>query len=94
MSGWGALTLTIAGASALIGVPLIPAVIELRRKSDAGALSVVQEHAGEIRHFAESFRSYVATIEPVMEQCRISGRSHVWAPRCCTAGSRSTAWAF
>jgi hypothetical protein len=75
MSAWAAVALTIVGASTLVGLPLIPAVIELRRKSDAGALSVVQQHAGEIRHFADSFRSYVAAIEPVMEQCRISGTS-------------------
>jgi len=66
--------------SALVGVvgtmtllPLIPALIELRRKSDAAPLNVIQQHAGEIRYFAQSFRSYMQELEPVLRQCAASG---------------------
>ncbi|HEY1462671.1 MAG TPA: polymer-forming cytoskeletal protein [Terriglobales bacterium] len=54
-------------------VPIIPAIRELYRKSDAQPLLVIQKHAGEIRHFSEGFRSYVEQIKPVFEQCLSSG---------------------
>jgi hypothetical protein len=54
-------------------LPLIPALVELRRKSDALPLGVVQENAGEIRHFANSFRSYIKGLEPIMQRCVASG---------------------
>jgi cytoskeletal protein CcmA (bactofilin family) len=54
-------------------LPLIPALVELRRKSDALPLSVVQQNAGEIRYFANSFRSYIKGLEPIMQRCLASG---------------------
>jgi hypothetical protein len=54
-------------------LPLIPALVELRRKSDALPLSVVQQNAGEIRHFANSFRAYIKGLEPIMQRCVDSG---------------------
>ena len=54
-------------------LPLLPAFVELRRKSDASPLNVVQQHAGEIRHFAKSFRTYIQVLEPTLQQCVASG---------------------
>ncbi len=54
-------------------LPLIPAFVELLRKSDALPLSVVQQNAGEIRHFANSFRSYIRCLEPIVQHCVDSG---------------------
>jgi len=54
-------------------LPLVPALLELRRKSDALPLSVVQQNAGEIRHFANSFRTYIKGLEPIMQRCIVSG---------------------
>lgn len=47
----------------LLALPLIPAIMELYRKSDAVPLSVVQRHAGDIRYFATGFRNYLTPIE-------------------------------
>lgn len=54
-------------------LPLVPALVELRRKSDALPLSVVQQNAGEIRHFANSFRDYIKAIEPTLQRCVADG---------------------
>ena len=59
--------------SLMLVLPLIPASVELRRKSDASPLKVVQEHAGEIRHFANSFRTYIQVLDPTLQQCVASG---------------------
>jgi cytoskeletal protein CcmA (bactofilin family) len=50
-------------------LPLVPALVELRNKSDALPLTVVQENAGEIRHFANSFRIYIRSLEPLLQRC-------------------------
>lgn len=42
-------------------LPLIPAFIEMKWPSDDLPLRVVQEHDGDIRHFAHGFRRYLAT---------------------------------
>jgi predicted acyltransferase (DUF342 family) len=60
---------------ALFLLPLLPALWELRSKSDAAALSVIQQHAGEIRYFADSFRLYVKALEPTLRACSHSGRN-------------------
>jgi len=60
--------------SALFVVPLIPSLWELHRKSDAAALSVVQQHTGEIRYFADSFRGYIQSLAPLLKECGRSGR--------------------
>jgi len=54
-------------------LPLVPALVELRRKSDAQPLRVVQQNAGEIRHFANSFRDYIKEIEPTIQRCVTDG---------------------
>ena len=59
--------------SMMLMLPLLPAFVELRRKSDASPLNVVQQHAGEIRHFANSFRTYIEVLEPTLQQCVASG---------------------
>jgi cytoskeletal protein CcmA (bactofilin family) len=54
-------------------LPLIPALVELRRKSDALPLRVVQQNAGEIRYFSDSFRAYINGLEPIMQGCVAAG---------------------
>jgi len=61
--------------SMLFLLPLLPALLELRRKSDALPLGLIQHHAGEIRYFADSFRAYVKTLEPTLRECGASGRN-------------------
>jgi cytoskeletal protein CcmA (bactofilin family) len=61
-------------AGALFLLPLVPSFWELHRKSDAAALSVIQQHAGEIRYFADSFRGYIKPLEPLLNECGRSGR--------------------
>ena len=56
-------------------LPLVPAFVELRRKSDALPLNVVQQNAGEIRHFANSFRAYLKGLEPIILNCVASGNT-------------------
>jgi predicted acyltransferase (DUF342 family) len=54
--------------------PLIPAVIEVRRKSDAKPLRVVHESHVDIRHFAFRFRKFIETrLSSAMDSCRASG---------------------
>ncbi len=60
-------------AGVLLTLPVIPALIELLRPSDAEPLSVIQQHAGEIRYFADSFRAYIHHLAPDLEACRASG---------------------
>jgi predicted acyltransferase (DUF342 family) len=57
----------------MLALPLIPSLVELRTKSDAQPLSVIQEHAGEIRHFATSFRTYIAGLQQALQQCVDTG---------------------
>jgi cytoskeletal protein CcmA (bactofilin family) len=76
-----ALAATLIGAGLLLSLPLIPAIVELRRRSDAMPLIVVQEHAGEIRYFAESFRAFIGTIEPILQSCVLSGKSETGTMR-------------
>ena len=59
--------------SLMFMLPLIPALIELHRKSDAQPLNVVQQNAGEIRHFATSFRGYIKGLKPIMRRCFADG---------------------
>jgi predicted acyltransferase (DUF342 family) len=57
----------------LLAAPLIPSVTELRHKTDAQPLGVIQEHAGEIRHFASGFRNYISALRPALQQCIATG---------------------
>jgi hypothetical protein len=65
--------LAVAGlilfVSLMFMLPLVPALVELKRKSDALPLNVIQQHAGEIRHFANSFRTYIQVLGPTLQQC-------------------------
>jgi cytoskeletal protein CcmA (bactofilin family) len=54
-------------------LPLVPALVELRRKSDALPLTVVQQHSGDIRHFANGFRTYIKGLEPIILNCVAHG---------------------
>jgi len=69
--------LAVAALFLMVGMmlllPLIPSFVELRGKSDALPLSVVQQNAGEIRHFANSFRDYIKGIEPTLQRCVADG---------------------
>ena len=64
--------------SLMLMLPLVPAFVELRRKSDASPLNVVQQHAGEIRHFANSFRTYIQVLGPTLKQCVALGFDGKW----------------
>ncbi|MFZ0283751.1 MAG: polymer-forming cytoskeletal protein [Terriglobales bacterium] len=67
----------VAGFILLTGVlmvlPLLPALTELHSKSDALPLNVIQQHTGEIRFFADGFRSYMKGLEPALRECASSG---------------------
>jgi predicted acyltransferase (DUF342 family) len=69
--------LAVAGLIVLTGVmltvPLIPAFNEVRRKTDAEPLNVIQRHAGDIRHFAQGFSEVMKELKPVLESCHRSG---------------------
>ena len=57
----------------LLVLPLVPSLLEFRRKSDVMPLNVVQQHAGEVAYFAQGFRTYITPLQPEMERCRVSG---------------------
>lgn len=61
--------------SVLMVLPLLPALAELHGKSDALPLSVIQQHTGEIRFFADGFRSYMKALEPSLREC-VSSAAH------------------
>jgi hypothetical protein len=63
----------VFATSALLLLPLLPALAELHNKSDALPLSVIQQHTGEIRFFADGFRSYMKGLEPALRECISSG---------------------
>jgi len=65
-----ALVLMLLG---MLAFPLVPSLVELRNQSDAKPLSVIQEHAGEIRHFASGFRNYISGLRPALQQCVATG---------------------
>src|ERR1700694_5864219 len=60
-------------AGILFTLPLLPALAELRLKRDAQPLNVIQQHAGEIRHFSYGFRSYIADLLEPLRECVTSG---------------------
>jgi cytoskeletal protein CcmA (bactofilin family) len=68
-----AVTALVCTVGLMFVLPLIPALVELRRKSDALPLSVVQQNAGEIRYFSDSFRAYINGLEPIMQGCVAAG---------------------
>ena len=60
-------------AGILFTLPLVPALMELRFKRDAQPLDVVQQYAGEIRHFSYGFRSYINDLLEPLRECVASG---------------------
>lgn len=66
-------TVLLAVVGALLSVPLLPALYELRQRQDAEPLNVIQQHAGDIRHFANSFAAVIKELEPVLERSHVSG---------------------
>jgi hypothetical protein len=75
MNSYAAVATLVLAAGGLFTLPLIPAIAELWRKSDAQPLSVIQQHTGEIRHFADSFRGYIKELEPVLQAAVRAGRT-------------------
>jgi cytoskeletal protein CcmA (bactofilin family) len=68
-----ATTLLALLAGILFSLPLLPALTELRVKRDAQPLNVIQQYAGEIRHFSYGFRSYIADLLEPLRECVASG---------------------
>jgi len=64
-----AVTALVAVVGFMLVLPLVPSWTELQRKTDAMPLSVVQQNAGEIRHFASSFRTYIQGLDPTLRHC-------------------------
>jgi cytoskeletal protein CcmA (bactofilin family) len=60
-------------AAVLFVLPLLPALFELQQKRDAKPLNVVQQYAGEIRHFAGGFRQCIDALQQPLSQCVASG---------------------
>jgi len=56
-------------------LPLLPAIVELRLKRDAQPLNVIQQHAGEIRHFANGFRKVAVELQIPLRECIATGTS-------------------
>ena len=73
MNGYMAIAGLMILAGVMLTVPLIPAFNEVRRKTDAEPLNVIQRHAGDIRHFAQSFSEVMKELKPVLESCHRSG---------------------
>lgn len=65
-------SLLFAATGAMLALPVMPALLELRRREDASAIPI-QQHDGDIRNFASSFRRYIAPLLPLLEQCRRGG---------------------
>ncbi len=73
MNSFLAVLILIAITGALLTLPLLPALKELKEKADAAPLNVIQQNAGEVRHFADSFRAYLKGLEPDLERSSLSG---------------------
>jgi cytoskeletal protein CcmA (bactofilin family) len=68
-----ATVLLVLLAALLFVLPLVPALRELRLKRDAEPLNVIQQYAGEIRHFAYGFRNYIEAIREPLRHCVSEG---------------------
>ena len=75
MSPFGGIAILCFMGAVLFLLPLVPAILELRHKTDALPLTVVQQHAGEIRFFADGFRSYLKGLQPVLDLCSKVGET-------------------
>jgi hypothetical protein len=65
------ISVLFAGAVLMLLLPLLPALIEYRRKTDALPLRVIQDYGGEIRHFAQSFREFVQVLQAPLRECAL-----------------------
>ncbi len=70
-----ATVLLVLLAGIVFVVPLLPALIELRLKRDAHPLNVIQQYAGEIRHFSYGFRVYIEALLEPLQKCVVSHTS-------------------
>ncbi len=43
----------------MLALPLLPAILEWRRKTDAAPLRIYRKDEGDVRHFARTFRQFV-----------------------------------
>jgi cytoskeletal protein CcmA (bactofilin family) len=68
-----ALFMLVLLAGVLFTLPMLPAIVELRFKRDAKPLGVIQQYGGDIRHFADGFRTYLAELKGPLQQCVGSG---------------------
>src|ERR1051325_10231472 len=73
----------ISIALAWFSIPLIPTVVEMRRRTEARPLIVERENDGEVRHFARRFRAYLqanfrspTVVDCVRKGIPISGQFH------------------
>jgi cytoskeletal protein CcmA (bactofilin family) len=69
VSPYLAVAALVLAVSLMFMLPLVPALAELHRKSDALPLNVVQQNAGDVRHFANGFRNYIKVLEPILQGC-------------------------
>ncbi len=75
MNPFLAVSALVLVVTTMLLLPLIPAMVELCRESDAIPLNVVQQNAGEIRFFANGFRSYLKGIQCALQESRVTGAS-------------------
>lgn len=73
MSPYLSVMLLLLLVGTLFVLPLTPALAEFVRKSDATPLNVIQDYTGEIRVFADGFRSYIKSLEPALRDSADSG---------------------
>ena len=73
MSPSAAILLLILSAAMLLAIPLLPAIAELRLKRDAQSLDVIQQHTGDIRHFAHVFRKIIIELQPQLQESVATG---------------------
>jgi cytoskeletal protein CcmA (bactofilin family) len=66
-------------AAVLFLLPMLPAILEFRRKRDAQPLNVIQQYAGDIRHFAHTFRDRVRQLDHQLRDCASSGKTFATA---------------
>lgn len=63
--------------AALFILPLLPAIMEHRRKTDATPLKVVQDYEVDIHHFAKHFRSYIQDhLQTRLHTCHQTGEPY------------------
>lgn len=64
-AGW--LAAFLAVTAIVFMLPLLPALVEWRRRADAAPLTVVRAHDGQITHFAATFRRFLEANLPPLD---------------------------